>query len=223
LSLSLSLEPEQVEKSHAQLNRCVRLSKELLAKPAATLLASAPAKAEPEEAAPTPDAAASDEHAPLARVAELLARGLRTQAAAAGAAAGGGAGGGGGGGGGGGAEGGAVQAALMRAWQLDAAGAAAGAAGSAAGAAGSAAEAAEAVAAAAAAAAAPPALKCSRLPELSRRMATLCTANVLGERVVARGAARQEALVDLRLAVVGRAAALRAETSKKVRSLSFGP
>jgi hypothetical protein len=218
--LSLSLEPEQVEKSHAQLNRCVRLSKELLAKPAATLLASAPAKAEPEEAAPTPDAAASDEHAPLARVAELLARGLRTQAAAAGAAAGGGAGGGGGGGG---AEGGAVQAALMRAWQLDAAGAAAGAAGAAAGAAGSAAEAAEAVAAAAAAAAAPPALKCSRLPELSRRMATLCTANVLGERVVARGAARQEALVDLRLAVVGRAAALRAETSKKVRSLSFGP
>ena len=207
MSLSLSLEPEQVEKSHAQLNRCVRLSKELLAKPAATLLASAPAKAEPEEAAPTPDAAASDEHAPLARVAELLARGLRTQAAAAGAAAGGGAGGGGGGG----AEGGAVQAALMRAWQLDAAGAAAGAA----------AEATEAVAAAAAAA--PPALKCSRLPELSRRMATLCTANVLGERVVARGAARQEALVDLRLAVVGRAAALRAETSKKVRSLSFGP
>jgi hypothetical protein len=220
LSLSLEPEPEQVEKSHAQLNRCVRLSKELLAKPAATLLASAPAKAEPEEAAPTPDAAASDEHAPLARVAELLARGLRTQAAAAGAAAGGGAGGGGGGGG---AEGGAVQAALMRAWQLDAAGAAAGAAGAAAGAAGSAAEAAEAVAAAAAAAAAPPALKCSRLPELSRRMATLCTANVLGERVVARGAARQEALVDLRLAVVGRAAALRAETSKKVRSLSFGP
>ena len=71
-------------------------------------------------------------------------------------------------------------------------------------------------AAEAAAAAAAPALKCARLPELSRRMATLCTAHVLGENVVARGAARQESLVDLRVAVVGRAAALRAETSKKV-------
>ena len=70
-----------------------------------------------------------------------------------------------------------------------------------------------------AAAGAVPALKCSRLPELSRRMASLCATSVLGEGAVARGAARQETLVELRMAVVGRAAALRAETSKKVRSL----
>ena len=79
-------------------------------------------------------------------------------------------------------QGGAVQAALMRAWQLNAAGASAGAAG-----------------APGAAAGAVPELKCSRLPELSRRMASLCATSVLGEGAVAHGAARQETLAELTL------------------------
>ena len=80
-------------------------------------------------------------------------------------------------------QGGAVQAALMRTWQLTAAGAAAGAVAGAAG----------------AAAGAAGELKCSRLPELSRRMASLCATSVLGEGAVARGAARQETLAELTL------------------------